>query len=983
MFINVNSLISKHKRHYFNLFLLKHKPDIVLIAEHKLNHKHNIYFKGYNFIRQDRVAGRGGGTAICVKEKYNFKRIVINTNSIENTIVKLNLVNGEEIYFAACYCKPSVTLVCDDLSKIISDLNSDCIVFGGDLNAKHPNWGNSLTNINGRRLSDWLNNNPNFNIVPTKFPSRTISCPSFIDFFITSPSIDINFHLDFCNKLRTLDFESDHFGVELLIRLNSLTTRESVEILNFSKINIVTFNNVLENNLIDQTLPINRNCTVSEIDDQVGHLTDALNMAIENSVPKVKIRKRGQINLSPQILDFITEKKRLRRTLNRSTDPDRKQLVRAIIRNLDKIIQELIILHEEAYWNEYFRNLKMNNMTFKKIKGLCGLNKRSMLPDFVSPSGNIVSDSVEKVNMLADHFCNVHQQNLNLGTPAFSRYVTNELSDLRNNSPIIYFNEVNTADGKSVNVNQPYKEFVNSDDIRSAVLSKNNKRSAGFDGVPNFILRRTKCIFWNYLAILFNHSFNLGYFPTVWKCAKIVPVSKPNTDPKLSKNYRPISLLSNISKIFESILLQKINDHISENIILKNYQFGFRSQHSTVHGLSIMSDFISTNLNNRSSSIVLSLDCEKAFDTAWQEGIIYKMFKIFNFNKNVCRYIYHYLDGRSFRVCFEKANSNNKEILAGVPQGSLLGPVLYNIYLADIPDPYERESMMSLIYADDILVIASKPKIKQANILMNNYVNDLVTYFDKWKFRLNINKCLCSIIEGKKNFLFPNSRKFIPCIKINNEVVQYVDRFKYLGVIFHENFTFNRHVDYVLDKAQKAFFSYSNFQRNKVSKLNIKLNCYKQIIRPILAYSFPVWFSISSHQMERLRIFERKILKICSGLKDIKFEDGSFKRVSNKNIYKKCKMKRIDNFLIESGIKFLDSCRYIDNILILNYMRKLNTITFPLIDKYYSPVYLKKLHDNNVVYNNRMALFYHRRFNSFDIYNTVYNTWQLTPNVTS
>lgn len=94
-------------------------------------------------------------------------------------------------------------------------------------------------------------------------------------------------------------------------------------------------------------------------------------------------------------------------------------------------------------------------------------------------------------------------------------------------------------------------------------------------------------------------------------------------------------------------------------------------------------------------------------------------------------------------------------------------------------------------------------------------------------------------------------------------------------------------------------------------------------------------------------------------------------------------MKRIDNFLIESGIKFLDSCRYIDNILILNYMRKLNTITFPLIDKYYSPVYLKKLHDNNVVYNNRMALFYHRRFNSFDIYNTVYNTWQLTPNVTS
>lgn len=983
LFINVNSLISKHKRHYFNLFLQKNKPDIVLIAEHKLSNKHKISFRGYNFIRQDRIDGNGGGTAICIKEKYNFKRVFVSTNSIENTIIKLNFVNGTEVYFAACYCRPSDTLVCNDLSKIVSGLNSDSIVFGGDLNAKHPNWGNSLTNTNGRRLSEWIDDNPNFKVIPTKFPTRIISCPSFIDFFITSPSIDINFHLDFYDKLRTLDFESDHFAVELLIRLGDVATRDPVEILNYSRINITTFNKVLESKLLDQNLPTNRNAEICEIDQRILLLTDAFDMAIKESVPVIKARNRGQINLSPQILDFIKEKKRLRRTHDRCVDPDRKQLIKVIIRNLDKIIRDLIALHEESYWNEYFRNIQMNNMTYRKIKGLCGLNRRNELPDLVSPNGDSVSDNVEKVNVLADHFCSVHMQNLNLGTASFNDFVGNEISNLNNNTPIIYFNEANTADGKSADKSETYSQFINSDDIRSAVLARNNKKSAGFDGVPNFVLKKTRYIFWNFLAILFNQSFNLGYFPAVWKCAKIVPVPKPNTDPKFSKNYRPISLLSNIGKIFESIILQKINDHILDNDILKKYQFGFRSQHSTVHGLSIMSDFISSHLNNRCASIVLSLDFEKAFDTAWQEGIIYKMFRIFNFNANVCRFIYSYLAGRSFKVCFENATSGSKEVVAGVPQGSLLGPILYNIYLADIPDPCDSQSMMSLIYADDILVISSKPKIKQANVLMNNYVSDLEKYFDKWKFRLNISKCTCSVIKGKKKFLFPNARKFIPCVKIKNEVVQYVDKFKYLGVMFHETFTFYRHIDYILNKARKAFFAYSNFlRRRKVSKLNIKLNCYKQIIRPILAYSFPIWFSISSHQMERIRCFERKVLKICSGLKDIKFDDGSIKKVSNKNIYKKCKMKRIDNFLIESAVRFLNSCLYNDNSLISNYAEKLNTISFPLTERYYSPIYLKKLIESNIVYSNNMALFYHRRFNSFDISNTVYNTCQFIPNAT-
>lgn len=983
IFINVNSLVSKQKRHYFDIFLKKHKPDIVLIAEHKLNIRHKVEFSGYNIIRQNRSTGSGGGTAICIKENFSYKKIEINLNSVENTAIEVNLIDGSVISFVSMYLRPSVNLSAFDMNKILSLLNSNKFILGGDLNARHPSWGDVSTNANGRFLSDWLNNQPLVQLVPTKFPTRVSTCESFLDIFLTSASLNIEFNDLHPNFLSTLYFESDHNAVELNLLSCDIVRNPPVEVFNFSKMDTELFNIVLENNLASHILPNDRIVSKFEINNCISKLGPAFDLAILASTPKVTIRKKGQLNLSPNILNFIKQKKHLRKMAYRCSDPQRKITLKAIIRNLDTIIKELISLNEDRYWCDFFKKIKMNNKTYKKIKNLCGLNKKSDLPDFIDDSGIVTSDNISKVNLLADNFENVHKQNLNLGTIEFTNFVKNEISELRIAEPILNFNDIFTADGESSLRNgegilaDGYKNFITAVDICFALKFKNNKKSSGEDGISNFVLRKTSPFFWKFCAILFNHIFNLGFFPMSWKCAKIIPILKPNANSKNPKSYRPISLLSNISKLFEEFLLQKIKIHISDKNILKNYQFGFRNYHSTNHALMLLSDYVATNLNKQCATIAVSLDFEKAFDTAWIEGIIYKMFKIFGFEKNLCRILLNYLTDRSFYVYNRDQNSILKSILAGVPQGSLLGPVLYNILLADIPDP--DPNTLNLIYADDILILCSKPSMKIANNLVNQYLQSLFAYFNKWKLKLNINKCECTVFKGVKKYIFPSARKFIPSIQINGQILNYKDQLKYLGVILHSKFTFYRHIDFILNKAKKVFFSYTNLlKRAKDLQNQIKLNCYKQIIRPILSYAFPIWFSISSCQMERLRKFERYILRICTGVYWQPIRDVFRKKISNSKLYNTCKIERIDNFLINSAIRFLDNTPNVDNALLLKYFEKENQIAFPFRERYLSPIHLNLLFKNSNLYTENKLLFYHRKFNTYNITNHVYDTSQHT-----
>lgn len=195
----------------------------------------------------------------------------------------------------------------------------------------------------------------------------------------------------------------------------------------------------------------------------------------------------------------------------------------------------------------------------------------------------------------------------------------------------------------------------------------------------------------------------MEYFPDSWKLAKVIPIPKSGKPPENPESYRPISLFSNLSKVFEKVLKEVILKHISENNIFINEQFGFRAHHSSTHQVLRICNHIKSNRDIVKSTGMVLLDIEKAFDTVWHDGLLYKLIHL-RFPPYICKIVQSFLTRRRFVVQVNSGVSDLMFFNSGVPQGSVLAPILYNIYVSDFP---KLPNCHTAIFADDTAIFSS------------------------------------------------------------------------------------------------------------------------------------------------------------------------------------------------------------------------------------------------------------------------------------
>lgn len=231
---------------------------------------------------------------------------------------------------------------------------------------------------------------------------------------------------------------------------------------------------------------------------------------------------------------------------------------------------------------------------------------------------------------------------------------------LNNQSPIE--NEVNSFvnELKAKIVEPPNETYTNSDEIKMIIKRLKNSKAPGLDGIQNSLIKKLPDTAIEALAKIFNACFKLNYFPKEFRIAKIIPIPKPGKDHSQAGNYRPISLLSSISKIFERIIHNRITTFFEENNIIPPQQFGFRSQHSTTHQLLRVAKFIKKNKTLRKSIGMILLDIEKAFDCVWHNGLLYKL-HLFNVPEYLIKLIMSFINERQFIVSINGCKSNIKK----------------------------------------------------------------------------------------------------------------------------------------------------------------------------------------------------------------------------------------------------------------------------------------------------------------------------------
>lgn len=949
--LNANSLVSSHRRLMFCDFLRDCPSDIFLISETHLKPQINFTVRGFRSFRCDRLHSNGGGSLILIKFGLKYRNFKIVRNE-RMELASLDIfLNNIWIAIAAVYIAPG-SVAHDDIN-FASLLNiSDSFIVGGDFNCRMPNSNNQYCNPQGELLYDLIHSTPNHNfILPSQPTCYRSAAGSVIDFFIVSDDIFATHN----SVYQGFSF-SDHTFVKLKIQFNvGCITDELIYQYNYT--NIAGMNNFILDKLSAVDLKIESNMTPDEIDNSTIQLDGIFSDAVSKFTPQVKLKNLNFI-LSPQTLALKKAFRRLSRHLRNNIGNFNYATIKNELKHIKNMYRWSLRSDQNNFWaNNIVKtgvNAEVHDLIRRSKPGKPSVDQIDSIID-IDNTTTIFGDRI--LEAFADRFESQHSLNTQLNS-VFQNEVNAEINSLNSHNEIISFNElispeiINSIRLNEVNNLLPPSQqglLTDTGEIADIIKRKRNKKSSGYDGMPIFLIKHFSDNILLKITVLFNQMIAIGHFPTPWKHANITPIPKIGSDKGFICNWRPISQLNSLSKIFEKVIDNRLCEKTEQ--IIPESQFGFVNKRSTVHPLVRFTSDIASALNKREIVTAISIDIQSAFDTVWHDGLLFKLVT-FGINPLLIKSVQNFLRDRTFCVG-KRPLSSTRKIVAGVPQGSVLGPKLFNIFLSDLPN---HDVIKILQYADDLLIYLTHRDPSGSSIVLNNFLNSLSVYYQNWKLQINSAKTRLINFTGT-GYLKGNLRnkiKNLQQIKINDFIVQPNNSFKYLGVIFSANFKFNQHISYIIRKCIISKFMISKILFSKFLQPRFKLYIYKLYLRPIFQYASAIWLNptyLTSAQIEKIRLLERKVIRRAGNCFRPRH---SFKYISNANLYNTTSIIRIDRFLANVNIKYFQKCLNSESEFIRGLVEPFN-----ISDKYYYPSYIYHLDLRDELFVNNNLLTFH------------------------
>ena len=831
--------------------------DIILISESWLTEDMTFNFPGYSSYRSDRLRG---GVAIFIRSSIpHFGFTKIQLDYAESCTISINIDNVA-VKLSSIYCSPSATRAKSKafFQRVLSQTGPH--VVAGDFNCKHSEWNNSTSDRKGSDLLSSLND-LNYTVLkpdePTLYPYN--GNPSIVDFVVCKSFTSLS-------RIKVLnELSSDH--LPLLFTLHGATSRQEADNLNLSKVNWPKFRQLVESNC--HSLHSALLTSHSLIDSTVDSISSIISSALNCSAPRKKAFLL-RYKYSHAVNTLVKNRNHFRNLYKRSRDPAFKSSVNL----LNKMIRQQVFVEKKSTFEDKLSSLTFkDNSLFRFAKSL--KRKNSSIPPLTDSTGPHYSDE-DKANAFARSF----QESFNAVQNSHSKFD----------------NEVNTSIQLLTATNLSPDDLISDGEVKFVMQALNTRKAYGHDKIPNCALKVLSGSpqFASLCSNLFNSCLRLSYFPKSWKIAKIMPIPKGKPNCRSPDDFRPISLLSCLGKCFEKIILAKLNDFEFDNNIFIKQQCGFRPQHSTIHQVLRITENISFGFNNNKSTGMVMLDLRRAFDSVWHDGLLHKLIQ-HNYPNHLIKLLQSFLHDRTAFVVCQSACSITFKVTSGVPQGSLLSPHLFNLFLNDIPIPAKGHLAL---YADDTAYFVQYPwkNLKSIKSELTKTASNLQNYFHDWKIKLN---------ESKTEFIvFTKSTKMIQKIKndtiaFNGETFDWKDSIKYLGVVLDKKLNFKHHIDYSIGKASAASFSslYCLLSRNSHVSIDSKWRIYKSYIRPIITYASPIFANAAACHLKKLQLFQNKMLRMIS---DIRWYD--FKSVSE--IHDSAKIPLISSFISKLTANF-------------------------------------------------------------------------------
>lgn len=951
--INSNSLVSHSKRFELLNFIEKHDIDIALVSETKLNHRHNLEFANYKMVRNDRTASsKGGGTAILVRNVIPFE-LVYTPSSANNKILEYSIIKiktaSSFLLIIALYANNEVShLFTDELDDLFVKLNlhaaNNFYVIAGDFNARHTDWGDSVNKGKGILLRRWLDDaglSFRATIIPPVAPTFP-SANSFLDLCLIDSRITVTDLV--LGKLPVVEYPSDHNALVFTVSLESaINTRDPTPThrFMFKKTRWLKFIRTLSSHY-NHSVPDDRNLSNEEITDHLIKIQKFLCTEISHNVPRYKPTNKVLNYVNRRIRSLHRDKSLLISTLNRllranSRSPwvaSRISHVRTLLGEINAELKAEYALSANKYWDTLVRSIdyrkplsffpRINSFfrpkTRLNIESLeFGATDREILDRANIDTSNsterddqiTVTSPIKVLDSMGAFFETINApRHTNTGTPLqievdtrIAALVAKFHDDIATGKTITDFSPENLASNpKQIPDNM---SFTSTSALLLILKTLPNKTSSGLDNVPPIVLKHLPVKIIRDFAIIFNNCINNKFFPNIWKQAKIFPILKRGKPANKASSYRPISLTSAASKVFEIVINISLKKFSWEKKVVPANQFGFESRLSTTHAIHKCMTDISTHLHNNQVVGGCLIDLEKAFDSVWINGLLYILLRL-DFPIDFIQLIWHMTLDRSF-VLWNGTDTSSIvfHIVEGLTQGTVNSPALFNIYTHAVPTLFDMNTgnnSHSIAYADDfkILVADSKPSIVRREL--ESLVNRVVDHYLLWNLRVNPPKCETILYHKPLRFLNVNKRREIREFKINiraggsRYTIEHKKSVRYLGTQLDYLLRMHEHAMTQLTKARSAFRANSRLFFSRSLSTRAKVICYMLLIRPLLTYAFPVWWNLAASTMEKFRKFERSCLRACLHI----YRAPNTKRfISNKIIYNRAGIPRIDSFAIK------------------------------------------------------------------------------------
>jgi exonuclease III len=839
---NCNGL-DRLKAESLQIFIKNHQPDIVSLNELKKSEaevKELLKNLSEHFnitIRSRGVNQRGGGVALLVNKKHSTSPIELDSEFGNLEAIGITLhTERESVDFFSYYNPPHEEID----ARFLTAIEKRPFVLAGDLNAI---WTKTKSNRNGNILREFLfeseqsvvieNSEATYRKIAKLADNTLRDYRSTLDYFVASSILSTQQNGSIVMDDSVLI--SDHYPLRITVQLShSISTQSQLpRRRNYRMAKWTEYRSLVDQALIGKTSQL-KLLSCEQLNDQFCEiLNDAAKVSIPVSLPHL----RSPNSLPKAIREKINERHQMRRRIQEGADN-----LRPAYNKLTKHIKRVIEEYRGAPWRHLMQTESRGSLCkqmWRKIKSLQGSKQSQELPP-LKMNGVTINTIKEKANLFAgilqETFADPTDQLFN---QSHKRQVEKEVQDrtFRNDGST----EVEEATMAELN----------------GLLSKLKiKSAAGPDEIHNSLLVNLPRSGREVLLMLVNKSLTESVLPGAWKESRItmIPKKSASTDPS---GYRPISLTSCVGKLAERFVRNRLNNHVKANNIIVMEQSGFREGRSTTDNLLFMTQKGCEAMSTGRDCLAIFFDIAKAFDRVWHAGIIHKLTRI-NTPSYIVNWISNFLSNRVFRVQVGGETSEAAPITAGVPQGAILSPLLFSIYINDAPLLRVNDktlSIFSLLYADDLVVLCIYKKGAKMKKLEEG-LTKLEEWLSNWRLKVAVNKCSYTVFT--RSLAIPNHN-----IRFYGERIVYERNPKFLGVIFDPTLTFNKQVEAVKQKVIPRL-SILKILSNKQWGLSKRLlrSVYLALIRSIIDYNAFIVNTVSATQLKQLQIVQNKAIRI-------------------------------------------------------------------------------------------------------------------------